>query len=170
MLSVLPSIFVLGMAALAAILLVRRRPSPPENISERLSASHALALATGLQSIHFVEESVTGFHERFPALLGFPSMSFSFFVAFNLIWIAIWIASIPGLRSARPAAFFAAWFLAIAGMLNGIGHPLMAVAAGGYFPGLLSSPFIGLACVWVWFKLRAATRPSAAIDGSLGSE
>ncbi len=170
MLSVLPSIVVLGIAALAAILLAHRRPSPPENTIERLTASHALAVTTGLQSIHFVEEAATGFHERFPALLGFPSRFFPFFVAFNLMWIAIWISSIPGLRSARPAAFFAAWFLAIAGMFNGIGHPFMAVAAGGYFPGLLSSPFIGLACVWTWLKLRAATRPRAATDGTLRFE
>ena len=170
MLGMLPSIIILGIVALAAIFLARHRPSPPESIKERLTASYALALATGLQSIHFVEEAATGFHERFPALLGFPGMSFSFFVAFNLMWIAIWISSIPGLRSARPAAFFAAWFLAIAGMFNGIGHPLMAVAAGGYFPGLLSSPFIGLACLWAWFKLRAATRPGASIGGTLRSE
>ncbi len=156
----LPSIIVLGLAALAAILLARRRPSPPGNTSERLTASHALALSTGIQIIHFIEEAATGFHERFPALLGFPSMPFSFFVVFNLAWIAIWIASIPGLRTARPVAFFAAWFLAIAGILNGIGHPLMAIAAGGYFPGLVSSPFIGLACAWTWFKLRLATSPS----------
>ena len=53
----------------------------------------------------------------------------------------------------------AAWFLAIAGMFNGIAHPLLAVAAGGYFPGLASSPFIGAASVWLWFRLRSATRP-----------
>ena len=105
MLSVVPSVIVLGMAALVAILLARHRPSPPENIAERLAASHALAVATGLQSIHFVEESVTGFHERFPALLGLPSMSFSFFVAFNLIWIAIWITSVSGLRQAKMTTF-----------------------------------------------------------------
>ena len=154
---ILPSIIVLGIAAFAAFFLARHRSSPPENVTERFAASHALALATVIQSTHFIEEAVTGFHERFPALLGLPSMPFSFFMVFNLAWIAIWIASIPGLRAARPAAFFAAWFLAIAGVINGIGHPLMAIAVGGYFPGLVSSPFIGLACVWTWTKLRAAT-------------
>lgn len=170
MLSVLPSIIVLGLAAIAALLLARHSPSPPKNTTERLTASHALALATGLQCIHFVEEATTGFHERFPALLGLPSMSFSFFAVFNLAWIAIWAASIPALRSGHAAAFFAAWFLAIAGTLNGIGHPLIAVATGGYFPGLLSSPFVGLACLWLWLKLRAATRPRATIDDVRQSE
>ena len=168
MLSVLPSIVVLGVAALAALHLAKRCPSPPEKIAARRTASNTLAVATGLQSIHFVEEAATGFNERFPALFGFPNMSFAVFAIFNIVWIAIWIASIPGLRSARLVAFFAAWFLAIAGILNGIGHPLMAVAAGGYFPGLVSSPFVGLACIWLWLNLRAATRPSVAVKRSPG--
>ena len=158
LLSLLPSAFVLGLAALAALLLVLSRRSPPENVAERLAAARALAVAVGVQSVHFAEEVGTGFHERFPALLGLPAMPVSFFVAFNLTWIGIWVASVPGLRAARPAAFFAAWFLAIAGMLNGIAHPLLAVAADGYFPGLVSSPVIGVASARVWIRLRGATR------------
>ncbi len=92
------------------------------------------------------------------ALLGLPGIPLSVFVVFNLTWLGIWVASVPGLRSARAAAFFAAWFLAIAGMFNGIAHPLLAIAAGGCFPGLLSSPFIGVASVWLWLRLRRATR------------
>lgn len=56
-------------------------------------------------------------------------------------------------------AALAAWFLAIAGMFNGIAHPLLAIAAGGYFPGLVNSPFIGVASVWFWLRLLRATRP-----------
>ncbi len=159
MLSLLPSVFVLGLAALAALLLVLGRRSPAENVAERLAAAPALALAVGVQSVHFAEEAATGFHERLPALLGLPGMPLSVFVFFNLTWLGIWVASVPGLRSARAAAFFAAWFLAIAGMFNGIAHPLLAIAAGGYFPGLVSSPLIGGASVWLWLRLRGATRP-----------
>ena len=158
MLSVLPSIVALGLAALAALLLAMSRPSPPERRLKRHAASHALALAVGVQSAHFAEETATGFHERFPALFGLPSMPLSVFVVFNLAWLGIWIASVTGLRSARTAAFFAAWFLGIAGMLNGIAHPLLAVAVGGYFPGLVTSPFIGGVSVWLWLRLRGATR------------
>jgi hypothetical protein len=159
MLSVLPSVFVLGMAALAALLLVQRRASPPENVAERRAAARALALAVVVQGVHFAEEAATGFHERLGAVLGLPAMPFALFVAFNLVWLAIWVASVPGLRSAHAAAFFAAWFLAIAGMFNGIAHPLLAVTAGGYFPGLVSSPFICVASVWLWLRLQRATRP-----------
>lgn len=158
MLSVLPSIFVLGLVALAALFLAQNRPSPPENVAQRRVTARALAFALGVQSVHFAEEAATGFHERFPALLGLPAMPFSFFVVFNLAWIAIWIASVPGLRSARTAAFFAAWFLAIAGVLNGFAHPLMAIATGGYFPGLLTSPLIAVAGARLWLGLNEATR------------
>ena len=164
MLSLLPSILVLGLAALAALLLASNRPSPPENVAERFTAARALALATGIQALHFTEEAATGFHERLPALLGLPAMPFSFFILFNLAWLVIWVASIPGLRSSRTAAFFAAWFLAIAGIFNGVAHPLLAVAAEGYFPGLVSSPLIGAASVWLWLRLSKATQPRGSAD------
>ena len=160
--SLIPSIAVLGLAALAALQLAICRPSPTEFVMERASASQVLALATVIQSGHFAEEWASGFHVRFPALFGLDPMPLSIFVLFNLTWIVFWIASVPLLRSARQPAFFAAWFLAIAGMLNGLAHPLMAVASGGYFPGLISSPFIGLASVYLWRRLQGATLSRAS--------
>jgi hypothetical protein len=165
MLSMLPSVVVLGLAALAAALLALSRRSPPEKTAEQHAAARALTLAVAAQALHFAEEAATGFHERLPALLGLSGIPFSLFVSFNLAWLAIWIASIPGLRSGRAVAFFAAWFLAIAGMVNGIAHPLLAIAADEYFPGLLSAPLVGGASVWLWLRLRRATRP----DGSARS-
>jgi hypothetical protein len=85
-------------------------------------------------------------------------MPTGFFVAFNLAWIAFWIVSIPLLQRGLRPAFFAAWFIAIAGMLNALAHPWMAIASGGYFPGLVTSPAIGLAGVILWQRLQRATR------------
>ena len=161
LLSLVPSLSVLGLAALAAIALARSRHSPPENATERSVAARALALALVVQGGHFLEEALTGFPERLGALFGIPAMPTSFFLTFNLAWLAIWIVSVPGLRAARSAAFFAAWFLAIAGMINAAAHPLLAAAAGGYFPGLVSSPLIGAAAAWLWLRLREAAPPRA---------
>lgn len=155
--SAVPSVVVLGLVAIVAAELVRRRTSPVEAATERAAASAALVIATAIQGVHFAEEWISGFHIRFPALLGLEPMPVSFFVPFNLAWIAIWIVSVPFLRRGRGAAFFAAWFLAIAGMLNGVAHPMMALASGGYFPGLVTSPFIGIAGVILWQRLRRAT-------------
>jgi len=168
--SLLPSIFILGLAALAALILARSRRSPAENKSQRLAASRALALATGVQALHFAEEAATGFHERLGPVFGLTEMQFSYFMAFNLAWLGIWIVSVPGVRSAHTGALFAAWFLAIAGMFNGIGHPLLAAAAGGYFPGLVSSPFIAAASIWLWLRLRSATQPNGSRIESIHSE
>lgn len=157
MTSVVPSLVVLGIAAFFALRLAMRRQSTLEFTEERAAASRALAHATAIQCLHFAEEWATGLHIRFPALFSLEPMPLAFFVGFNLAWIAAWIVSVPLLKSARTPAFFAAWFLAIAGMLNGVAHPLMAVASGGYFPGLLTSPAIGLAGIRLWGRLRSAT-------------
>jgi hypothetical protein len=162
--SLLPSSLVLGLAAIAALLLALRRRSPPHDRAGRVAAARALALAVGVQGVHFCEEAATGFHERLGALLGLPGLPFAGFLVFNLAWLGIWIASVPGLRSAHRCAFFAAWFLAIAGMANGIAHPLLAVAAAGYFPGLISSPLIGVAAVRLWRALHRATRAGRLDD------
>lgn len=164
MLSLLPSVVALGLAALAALALALHRPSPPQNAAQRRAAAQALTVAVCMQSIHFAEEALTGFDARFPELFALPAMPFAVFIIFNLLWLVIWVASIRGLPAARPAAFFAAWFLALAGMLNGIAHPLLAIIAGEYFPGLASSPFIGAASVWLWIRLRKATRTGGVAD------
>ena len=157
MLSLLPSIAILGLVAFASLLLTRARPSPGRLGEARARASHMLALATVLQGGHFVEEWATGFHVRFPALFGLEPMPLPFFVTLNVTWLLAWTISITMLRAARQPAFFAAWFLAIAAVLNGVAHPVLAVAAGGYFPGLASSPFVGLAGLGLWHRLRSAT-------------
>jgi hypothetical protein len=39
----------------------------------------------------------------------------------------------------------------------------LAIAAGSYLPGLVSSPFIGVASVWLWSRLRRATSQHALV-------
>lgn len=158
MTSAVPSLVVLGMLAVAAAGLAYRRQSPDEARPQRLAATRLLAIATVVQAVHFVEEWMTGFHVEFPALLGLAPMPLVFFLLFNLGWIAVWVVSVPLLGQGRWFAFFSAWFLAAAGMLNGVAHPLLAIASGGYFPGLITSPFIGLAGWLLWQRLGAATR------------
>lgn len=148
---------VLGLVALMAVYLARTRKSIANNNNQLVAASRALGLATAVQFVHFSEEWVTGFYVRFPALFGLEPIPEATFLFFNLSWVAIWVVAIPMLRAARTFAFFVAWFLAIAGLLNGIVHPLLAAATGGYFPGLISSPFIGIAGLYLWRRLEVAT-------------
>lgn len=161
MLNLLPSMFVLGLAALIALLLVQARLSLPGMVAERGAAARALAIAVVVQAAHFAEETASGLPQRLPALFDLPPIPFSLFVAFNLVWLGIWIASVPALKSRLPAAFFAAWFLAVAGIVNGIVHPLLAAVARDYFPGLVSSPVMGVVSAWLWVRLHRATVPRA---------
>jgi len=56
---------------------------------------------------------------------------------------------------------FPIWCFAIAAIVNGIAHPLLAVAARGYFPGLITSPVVGVVGVLLWIRLIALTRTPA---------
>lgn len=153
----LPSILILGLVAIIAAYLARSRQYPDSLTTQRVTASKALALATIVQCAHFAEEWATGFHIRFPALFGLEPFPLPLFVTFNLVWIVLWFLSIKPLRSAHKAAYFSAWFLALAGTLNGIAHPLMAASVSGYFPGLISSPFIGVAGIYLWKQLLSSS-------------
>jgi hypothetical protein len=157
MLSLVPSAVALGLAALGALYLAQGRRSPVERRAEGRAASRMLAVATLFQALHFGEELGTGFRVRFGDLFGLGAMPLWLFVAFNLTWIGFWIASVWWARSGRRFAFFAAWFLAIAGTLNGVAHPLMAVARDGYFPGLVSALPVAAASLWLSARLWHAT-------------
>lgn len=159
--SILPSFVVLGAVAIVAVRLAQSRSSPKDAVKERGSASAFLGVATAIQAMHFGEEWAAGFHVLFPAIFGLDPIPLPLFVAFNLAWIAVWMLSVPFIRLGRRSAFFAAWFLAIAGVLNGVAHPILAIAAGGYFPGLLSSPVIGIAGLILGQRLYRATSPTA---------
>jgi Protein of unknown function with HXXEE motif len=155
--SYIPSIFVLGIALIIAFMFTKKRNPSLENQAERNSAAKVLSFTIIVQCIHFIEEAMTGFNLKLGELLGIPAMSFGFFLIFNLVWIGIWIYSIFGLRSGNGFSFFAAWFLSIAGVLNGIIHPLLSLMAGKYFPGTISSSFVAIASIWLWHKLNTVT-------------
>ena len=142
--SVLPSVFVLGAAlALAAFLTSTRQWSQAGKASTRGAARVALA-AVLVQSAHFTEELSSAFHEKFPALFGLPPISARLFVLFNLSWLAVWLSAAWGLSARLRVALFPLWFLAIACVVNGVAHPSLALVSRGYFPGLITSPVVGV--------------------------
>jgi hypothetical protein len=127
------------------------------------AAVRAAGLAIGVQLLHFAEELATGFPERFPPQLGLSPWSAGFFVAFNLFWLVVWVWSARALGGrarggGRRLAVAALWFLAIAGIANALAHPALAIRAGGYFPGLVTSPLIGVAGLVLARRLAGVTR------------
>jgi len=132
----------LTLAALAALVLTiaRGRVSAASVSRVRLVATVAILF----QLCHFIEEAMNHFYVRFPELLGLEPWSRAFFLAFNLFWLMAWLLAVVGINTFWRISVFALWFLAIASMANGIVHPLFAFAIGGYFPGLWTSPFVGI--------------------------
>jgi len=125
------------------------------------SAVRLVVVAILLQTAHFGEEFTTGFHTRFPSLLGLSVWSPDFFTSFNLAWLVIWSLSAVGLSARFHAALFPIWFLSIGCVANGIAHPLLALLTGGYFPGLFTSPLIGVVGVVLFRRLLRLTARAA---------
>ena len=134
----------LSLAALIALLLTLTRNADNTDPTAQRSLMLLVALAIVLQSLHFAEELLADFHERFPEMLGLRPWSVTFFVCFNLFWIAVWGLSLVGLHKKVRAAFFPVWFLGIGCAANGVAHPLFSIFERGYFPGLWSSPLVGI--------------------------
>lgn len=155
--SILRGTAALSLTAAAAIVLTIVRPLGRPTIEERSKTARIVVIGVALHSAHFFEEFTTGFHVRFPRLFGLAEWPAEFFAGFNFFWIVVWLISAAGLRAGFRAAMFPVWFFAIAMMLNGLAHPALALAAGGYFPGLATSPAVGIAGILIWMSVWKLT-------------
>lgn len=147
----------LSVAALVALLLTLACEDITRTSTALRSVSRLTVLVILLQGLHFGEELVTGFYTRFPELLGLTAWPLGFFVSFNLVWIAVWGVSVLALPAFPRATLFPLWFLGIACVANGLAHSVFSFIQGGYFPGLLSAPLVGIAGVWLLLRLAALT-------------
>jgi hypothetical protein len=150
----------LSLALLVAVFLTIIRKPGTTDINLREKFVNLFLIGVAFQCLHFAEEFITHFYERFPRLLGFQVWSAEFFVAFNLSWICVWILSALGVKRNYRLAFFPVWFFAIGMTGNGIVHPLLALAVGGYFPGLITSPVVGVLGVVLLKKLYPLSKIS----------
>jgi len=135
----------LSVLVFLSVLLTFSRPRVAEAVAKSRRFSTVAAVAIGAQLAHFVEELNTRFYELFPAQLGLAPWSVRFFVVFNLVCLAFWVLAAIAVRARIVAALVPLWFLALALVLNLVAHSLLALRAGGYFPGLLTAPLVGLA-------------------------
>ncbi len=162
----------LDVAAGVAVLLTLARGRITHSPRELRAAVRLAVVATLLQSAHFAEELATGFPQRFPELLGLTPWSQSFFLSFNAFWLAVFCLSCRGLAARRRLALFPLWFLGIACLANGVAHPWFAARTGGYFPGLFSSPLVGVVGVLLLRRLFLVTKerhPPSSVSRSASS-
>ncbi len=147
----------LSIAGVAALFLTLSRGGVAGSRPQLRAAIRLAIVAVLLQSAHFAEEYATGFYHRFPEMLGLTPWSLRFFVSFNLFWLAVWALSIWGFAARRRVALFPLWFLGIGCVANGVVHPLFSVRTAGYFPGLLTAPFVGIAGILLLRRLFLVT-------------
>ncbi len=142
---------------IAAVLTAARRSAVlSAEDSDRII--HPLLFGIAWQCVHFTEEFATGLYAKLPALMNLSPWSPSFFVGFNVAWIAIFVVSVVGIRRNVAIAYFPVWFLAVALLLNGVLHPLLSLYSRGYFPGLITSPVAGLIGLLLLRRLVSMTR------------
>jgi hypothetical protein len=71
-----------------------------------------------------------------------------------LIGFGLW-CYFARLRRGRPGSRGLAWFWAVLELSNGLAHGALALAAGGYFPGLATAPLLLAASAWLIACLRS---------------
>lgn len=161
--SILIGTFGLSLAAMASLYLAFRRNTIKKSHHKRLV--QLVVLGTFFHLIHFAEETLTGFYTAFPEFLNLAPWPVSFFVTFNLICVALWLTCIPFIKN-HQTALAPIWFLSIASTINLIAHPLLSLAVGGYFPGLYSSPLVGILGITLAKTLFKETKHKNTINVS----
>lgn len=131
----------------------------------------AFLLLVLAQAAHSVEEYAGRLYAVFPpARLASSAVSAdpaAGFLALNTAIVAfgLWSWAVP-VRTGWGAARMLAWGWALVELANGIGHSLLAIARGGYFPGVATAPLLIAAAMWLMALLSreaAAAPPPAAV-------
>jgi len=113
------------------------------------------AIGIAIFVAHATEEYLTGLARRLPSLVGREPWSDAQFLAFNAVWLAIFLFA-WFTYSRYPLGALVLLFFALAGGVgNGIGHLLVSLVQGTYFPGTWTAPLcaaVGAAILWRMFR------------------
>jgi hypothetical protein len=156
--SFLPSLIALSAMGVVAMGLTIARGGLHADADALRSAVRVAVLAMILQAGHFVEEAATGLNRRLPEVFGLAPVSMESFVTVNVVALVVWAVSAVALAQGSSWALFPFWFLGVASVANAILHPALSLATGGYFPGLVTSPVVGVAGAVLLHRLAGITQ------------
>ncbi|WP_020040011.1 hypothetical protein [Salipiger mucosus] len=93
------------------------------------------------QFLHFSEEFMTGFRERFPVFFGSEPFSTGLFVGINMLsYFGFTIAFIAVFAAGRRFLLIPMLFFIVYGAIgNAISHTYWVILEGGYFPGFFTA-------------------------------
>lgn len=124
----------------------------------RIRLPEAFLLLIFTQATHSLEEYFGALWEvltpaRVVSGLFSQDLQFGFAVANSLI-VALGVLCYLGpIRHGWKSSTAVAWFWVALELMNGIGHTIFAIEAGGYFPGIYTAPFLVVFAIFVAFKL-----------------
>jgi Protein of unknown function with HXXEE motif len=152
------AIWGLNAGLLLAFAVWRARPHLDPDARRAVAAVYWPGIA--LQGAHFAEEWASGFARTLPGFFGY-AWSDARFAAFNVAWLAVFVAAGIGLRRGVDLALLPIWFFALVGGIgNGVLHVVAAVARGGYFPGLVTAPALLVVGLLLVRRLGAGVSPA----------
>jgi hypothetical protein len=124
----------------------------------------AFGLLVLSQAVHSIEEYLYRLYDVF-GLTRFVSGLFSrdlatgFAIAnVGIIAFGLWCYLVP-VRHGRPMGRAIAWGWVVVELANGVVHVLLAVAKGGYFPGLGTAPLLFASSVYLASRLVSRPTP-----------
>jgi hypothetical protein len=106
------------------------------------------------QGAHSIEEYATRLYEvfapaRFVGGLVSNDLALGFLVVnAALVTFGLWCWAVP-VRSGWRAARGLAWFWTLLEIGNGVGHSILALSRGGYFPGVATAPLLLTLAAWL---------------------
>jgi len=71
--------------------------------------------------------------------------------------LVVWIAALTALRQGSVIALLPLWFLGFAELLNLFLHPYLALRTGGYYPGVVTAPLVGVLGIMTIRELARVT-------------
>jgi len=159
-----PSSIVLSILFAISVVLTFSRSRVPN--AQLRSVNNLVLMACGAQLLHFFEEAVYDLHVRLPEVFGLPAMEYSFFLTINIGLLIVWLFG-AFRRTANSIVISTFWFLALASVFNLLAHPTLTLVTGRYFPGVVTSPVVGVTGVLLLRRLLQVTRGDLA-SGTAG--
>ena len=155
--SFIPTLTALAAPAAAALILTASRPRLRADLRQSRRLLVVVGLTIAAQALHFGEELLTELYVAFPTTFGFPAVQQSVFVWVNMTALAVWVAALAALRQGSVIALLPLWFLGFAELLNLFLHPYLALRTGGYYPGVVTAPLVGVLGIMTIRELARVT-------------
>lgn len=112
-----------------------------KSYSRKLSWLYLISIL--IQVAHFLEEYFTGFYKVFPSFFSDRPWTGNQFIAFNIIWLIIFLLASIGTFKNIKLSFLVLWFFIVVGCIgNAVLHIGSTLLRQQYFSGTVTAFFL----------------------------